>query len=222
VLVHGAWSGGWGFRFIADRLRAAGHDVFVAHLTGLGERVHLASPGITLTTHINDVVGMIDAESLDDIILVGHSYGGMVITGVADRLPERIAALVYLDAIVPKDGESAMVAVAAGAGAAPPPPSGDVMPLTSALAEMVGIPASLSWRYTPQPMRTMTQPIHLTGAHATIRTKIYVRALHFPGMAATYARIQTEPGWEFEEIEASHNLMYDAPDKLAALLDAMS
>lgn len=222
VFVPGGFSSGADFAEIAERLRRKGHRAFPLTLTGLGERVHLLSPQTDLETHIADVTNTLRFNDLRDVILVGHSYGGMVITGVADRMPERIAALVYLDAIVPKDGESAMVAVAAGAGAAPPPPSGDVMPLTSALAEMVGIPASLSWRYTPQPMRTMTQPIHLTGAHAAIRTKIYVRALHFPGMAATYARIQAEPGWEFEEIEASHNLMYDAPDKLAALLDAMS
>ena len=106
LLVHGAWHGGWCWRRVTDILRAEGHTVFTPTLTGLGERAHLARPEIDLETHISDVLGVLDAEELDDVILCGHSYGGMVITGVADRLPGRIKALVYLDAFVPEHGES--------------------------------------------------------------------------------------------------------------------
>ena len=106
VLVHGGWAGGWQWREIASLLRAAGHDVFTPTLTGLGERVHLASPDVGLDTHIQDILMVLEYEDLHDVILVGYSYSGMVITGVAERAPERLAHLVYLDAYVPRDGQS--------------------------------------------------------------------------------------------------------------------
>src|ERR1700733_10349511 len=106
VLVHGAWHGGWCYARVARLLRAAGHDVFTPTLTGVGERVHLAGLAVTLTTHIRDVVSVIEFEALEDVILCGHSYGGMVITGVAAALGRRIRTLFYLDAFVPADGES--------------------------------------------------------------------------------------------------------------------
>ena len=106
VIVHGAWGGGWAFREVDDMLTAQGHKVYRPTLTGQGERVHLASKDVGLETHIDDVVNTILYEELNDIILVGHSYGGMVVTGVADRIPERISHLIYLDAMVPYDGES--------------------------------------------------------------------------------------------------------------------
>jgi pimeloyl-ACP methyl ester carboxylesterase len=106
VIVHGAWGGGWAFREVDELLTQRGYKVFRPQLTGEGERVHLARPDIGLETHIEDVVNMIRYEDLHDIILVGHSYGGMVITGVADRVPDRIRRLVYLDAFIPRNGES--------------------------------------------------------------------------------------------------------------------
>lgn len=221
VFVPGGFSSGADYAEISDRLRAKGHRTFPLTLTGLGERVHLLSRETNLETHITDVTNTLLYNELTNVILVGHSYGGMVITGVADRMPGRIAALVYLDALVPRDGESALMAAAAGAAEAPPMPPGDVMAFTDAVADMVGIPAPLRWRYTPQPMKTMTDPIRLTDAHLSIRHKVYVRALRFPGMAATYARVHREGGWQLEEIEASHNLMHDVPGKLTDLLDAL-
>jgi pimeloyl-ACP methyl ester carboxylesterase len=106
VLVHGGAHGGWCYRYVATILRSAGHDVHTPTLTGLGERAHLLDPGIDLDTHITDVVAVLHYEDLRDVILVGHSYGGMVITGVADRALDRISHLVYLDAATPVNGES--------------------------------------------------------------------------------------------------------------------
>jgi len=108
VLVHGAWHGGWCYRHTAAALRKMGHEVFTPTQTGVGERAHQANENITLETHIRDVVGCIETEEISDIVLVGRSYGGMVITRVADRMADRIKALVYLDAFVPGDGESLM------------------------------------------------------------------------------------------------------------------
>src|SRR6476659_6394160 len=108
VIVHGAWGGAWAFRKVDSELREKGYNVYRPELTGLGERVHLSRPDIGLSTHIEDVVNMILFEDLHDIILVGHSYGGMVITGVADRVPDRIKRLIYVDAFAPNDGEGLM------------------------------------------------------------------------------------------------------------------
>jgi pimeloyl-ACP methyl ester carboxylesterase len=112
--VHGAWGGSWAFRQVGALLNEKGFSVYRPQLTGLGERVHLTRPDIGLSTHIDDVVNTILYEDLHDVILVGHSYGGMVITGVADRIPDRISRLVYLDAFLPNDGESAMSLVRNG------------------------------------------------------------------------------------------------------------
>ena len=106
VLVHGAWAGGVVWRQLAPRLRKAGHEVYAPTLTGIGERKHLLSREIDLDTHIQDVIGVVEEEDLSDIVLVGYSYGGMVISGVADRVPEKVASLVYLDAFVPENGQS--------------------------------------------------------------------------------------------------------------------
>src|SRR5688500_2134227 len=110
VIIHGAWGGSWAFKEIDSLMTANGNLVYRPSLTGQGERVHLASTNVDLTTHINDVVNVILFENLRDIVLVGHSYGGMVITGVADRVPERIRKLIYLDAFLPLDGESVFTA----------------------------------------------------------------------------------------------------------------
>ena len=106
VVAHGAWSAAWAWKKMRPLLRAAGHELWTPTYTGLGERAHLASPAIDLDTHIADVIGMLEMEDLRDVVLIAHSYGGMVATGVADRVPERIAQLVYLDAFVPRDGQS--------------------------------------------------------------------------------------------------------------------
>src|SRR4051812_7378387 len=106
VLVHGAWHGGWCYRRVADRLIAAGHRVFTPTLTGLGERAHLLTPAVNLRTHVQDIVNVIKWEDLKDVILLGHSYGGFVISEVVEHVPDAVAALVYLDAFVPENGQS--------------------------------------------------------------------------------------------------------------------
>src|SRR5881227_3057096 len=118
VLVHGAWSGAHGFHLVRPLLRAEGHDVFTPSLTGIGERAHLASPQVDLTTHITDVANAVLYEDLDGIVLLGFSYGGMVITGALEHLAGRVSHLVYLDAFVPADGDS-VTALTAAAGPAP-------------------------------------------------------------------------------------------------------
>src|SRR5262245_20014465 len=106
VLVHGAWQGGWCWRFVAERLRAEGREVFTPTLTGLGERARLLDKTVNLTTHIEDVCQLLLFEDLTDVVLVGHSYGGMVVSGVADRMPERVRTLIVVDGFVPTDGKS--------------------------------------------------------------------------------------------------------------------
>ncbi|MGZ3359941.1 MAG: alpha/beta fold hydrolase [Xanthobacteraceae bacterium] len=106
VVAHGAWSAAWAWKKMRPLLRADGHELWTPTYTGLGERAHLASPAIDLDTHIADVIGMLEMEDLRDVVLIAHSYGGMVATGVADRVRERIAQLVYLDAFVPRDGQN--------------------------------------------------------------------------------------------------------------------
>ena len=108
VLVHGGWHGGWCYNRVAKILRDGGHDVFTPTLTGLGERSHLLQAGIDLDTHITDVMNVIKWEGLTDVVLCGHSYGGFVVTGVSDRMPDKIASVVYLDAFVPEDGDTCM------------------------------------------------------------------------------------------------------------------
>src|SRR3954454_8852041 len=117
VLVHGAWGGSYGWHLLSPLLRAAGHDVTTPSLTGLGERAHLATPETNLTTHVTDVVNHIEFEDLRDVVLVGHSYGGMVVTGAVDKIGDRVTHLIYLDAFVPNDGESLFGSNGGGQGA---------------------------------------------------------------------------------------------------------
>jgi pimeloyl-ACP methyl ester carboxylesterase len=180
VLVHGAWHGAWCWRRVSDLLEAQGHKVFVPTLTGLGDKSHLLGPQVNLTTHITDVVNLIKWEDLKDIVLVGHSYGGYIITGVAEQLAPNIASIVFLDAFVPENGES----LAAGAS----------QPVKDALAAAKGkgeitlkpVPASVfrvneadrAWvdgKCTPQPIATMEETIKVTGARDKIAKKTYIR-----------------------------------------------
>ena len=155
VLVHGAWGGGWVWKKIVPLLRAAGHDVHATTATGLGDRVHLAGPAVNLDTHISDVVSVLGFEDLTEVTLVGWSYGGMIITGVAERVPERLARLVYLDALVPADGqdsfdaelssEEVRAADRAAADAAGRPGFALVGPYADWLGSLMPDPADREW-----------------------------------------------------------------------------
>ena len=155
VIVHGAWGGAWAWRKVDALLRDKGYNVYRPQLTGLGERVHLSRPDIGLSTHIEDVVNTILFEDLHDIILVGHSYGGMVITGVADRLPDRIKRLVYVDALLPNDGESVMTIVGNHSDWLKSMMKGDY--IVPAWVK----PDQQPPKDVPQPLKTFTEPVVL-------------------------------------------------------------
>ena len=226
VLVHGAWHGGWCWRWLAPLLREQGHEVYAPTMTGLGERAHLLNPDITLTTHIDDILGVLQYEDLSSVVLVGHSYGGMVVSGVVERAPERIAQAIYLDAFLPNDGESIRdlgapdlddIAATYGDGWRMPPS-------TDAAGFGVTDPAIAAWvdaRIGDQPYGTFTEPVHLTrGDNDEIaRSFILCSEFLFPDHAAR-AR---ERGYEVRELMAGHDAMITMPQDLAALmLDVVS
>lgn len=228
VLIHGAWHGGWGWKRLVPLLRGAGHDVFTPTLTGLGERAHLAGPQVDLETHIRDVLGVLEAEELEDVMLLGHSYGGMVVTGVADRAPQRIARLVYLDAFVPEDGKSLMDYVVPERGArfreegersgfvSPPPPS------LWGHAD----PKGADWAWTarrdrPHPFACMRQPVRLGNAAALARIPkafVYCSSPATGSFDQFAARYRDQPGWRTFELATGHDAMILAPEALAAIL----
>src|SRR5271165_5845441 len=184
VLVHGSWAGSVVWRELAPRLRKAGHEVYAPTLTGIGARKHLLNREIDLDTHIQDVIGVIDDADLSDIVLVGNSYGGMVISGVADRVPEKVASLVYLDAFVPENGQSLLSLLPPDLRLATVP--GEdwlVSPIPSASVGLKRPAVIALWeaKSAPHPLATLTQPLQLTGAIGRVRQKMYIlgtRALH--------------------------------------------
>jgi pimeloyl-ACP methyl ester carboxylesterase len=227
VIVHGAWGGAWSWnKFVVPLLREAGQRVYPVTLTGLGERTHLASPEVTLDTHIQDVVNVLFYEDLSDVILVGHSYGGNVITGVADRVPERIQQLVYLDAATPSDGQAIadmlpgrreqleQQARETGDGwriAPGPPPSDQAAEITE-----WGQP-----RRSPMPLKTMTTPVQLTHGETTLpRAFVYCSVGKEPGsrQVERAEHIKNDPRWRYFELETGHNLHYSAPQETVAIL----
>ena len=228
VIVHGALGGAWSWnRFVAPPLRKAGHDVRTVTLTGLGERVHLASPEIDLDTHIQDVVNVLFYEDLNEVVLVGHSYGGMVITGVADRVPDRLSQLVYLDAAVPADAQ--------GLSDQWNPEQrrqllervereGDGWKIMPGPMQADDPPEIVAWaapRRNPQPIKTFTQPIRLTRGETTLpRAFVYCAGGKEPNSpAAERARmIQADQRWRYFELPSGHNLQYSAPRETAEIL----
>ena len=229
VLVHGAWHGAWCWRRVERLLRAQGHEVFTPTLTGLGERAHLMSRQIDLETHIADVLGVLRSEDLRDIILCGHSYGGMVITGVADREPEHIAALVYLDAFVPENGECTLDLLPADRReqfdrGVRERGFGWLVPAIPAAAYKVNA-ADQAWvdaQCTPHPLKCFEQRLALAGAHERIARRLYIRgALYTPSAFAPVAeRLRSDPRWRVVDLPGGHDLMLDTPQELAALLNA--
>jgi pimeloyl-ACP methyl ester carboxylesterase len=225
VLVHGAWHGGWCWRRVADRLNATGHAVFTPTLTGLGERSHLLRSGIDLKTHITDVVNVIKWEELTGVVLCGHSYGGMVISGVAEQVAEVIRSIVFLDAFLPKDGEAVrdLTGPAVKEAAAAAMQRGDIV-IPPRPAEAFGVNvADRAWvdrLCVSQPIGTFTEKIVLTGAAERIGRKSYVRAASYanPGFDRALAAAKGDPSWRTYSVPCGHDVMVDAPDRLTEIL----
>jgi pimeloyl-ACP methyl ester carboxylesterase len=224
LLCHGAWSGGWAWKKMHPLMAQAGHHLLTPTYTGLGERSHLASPAIDLETHIQDILNVIAFEDLSDIVLLGHSYGGMVATGVADRARERVTQLIYLDAFVPRDGQSLFdlneagrepmrKAAAAGDGyrIAPNPPPPDTPQ------------AALDWlnaRRINMPLKCFETKLKLQhGEPAMPRSYIYCKRIPPGDVFGQFAkRTNSEAGWRYFELDASHAPNVTAPEALMGVL----
>jgi pimeloyl-ACP methyl ester carboxylesterase len=228
VLAHGAWSSAWAWKKVRPLMAAAGHQFFTPSYTGLGERSHLASPSNDLETHIADVLGVLECEELGDVVLMGHSYGGMVATGVADRARERIAKLIYLDAHVPRDGESlfdlnperrlSMTEAARTNGEGWKLPINPMPPDTPQADQDWALP-----RRMPQPIKTFEQKLRFHNGELTL-PRHYIYCTRRPPddrFRPFYERAKRE-GWGHDEIDASHNPHITAPDALAVLLDRVA
>jgi pimeloyl-ACP methyl ester carboxylesterase len=224
VLVPGAWLGGWCWRDVAAALRAAGHSVVGATLTGLGERAHLLSPETGLHTHVADIAGLLRYHDFRDVVLVGHSYGGTVVTAVAEQTAERIAQLVYLDASVPLDGQSnddvigpemaarlQATARAEGEGWRVPPAEYVTATMPEGLRDWV------RERLTPHPLRAFAQPVQLRSAAAAALPRAFIRTTHSPLYDGLLARARTG-GWPCREVPGGHYAMLTEPAAVAAAL----
>ena len=230
LVAHGAWSAGWAWKKMRPRLRERGHELWTPTYTGLGERVHLASNDVRLDIHIEDVLKVLEFEDLRDVILIGHSYGGMVATGVADRAPERLSQLIYLDAFVPRHGQSLFdLAVPEDRNQAreAAQKAGDAMRIPPRPMPPDTSPTDLAWanpRRVPQPIATFEQPIRLTGAVEQLRrTYIYCTKARAGDVFRQFGdRAKSESGWKYREIDASHNPHITVPDVLAAMLHELA
>lgn len=230
VIVHGAFGGGWEWRAVAVLLRARGHEVFTPSLTGHGNRVHLAAPEIGLETHIQDIVNLIQFEDLHQVVLACQSYGGMVITGVADQIAERLSHLIYLNALVPQDGQSAFDLLPSairqrfekdaqthGDGWLVPVPSFENDPVVAAFAR---------GRYVASPLRMFTDPIKLDPNHTRL-PRTFIWCTDDPQGLAGVAdfmrlfaeRAQSDPDWEFYQLNSPPDAFIHMPDTVADLFD---
>jgi len=225
LLVHGAWGGSYGFRQVRPLLTAAGHEVFTPSLTGIGERSHLAGPDVTLSLHMHDVRNTIFYEDLDDIVLLGFSYGGMVVTGLLDDIGDKVRHLVYLDALVPTNGQSAadvigpiddMLAGAIDGWAIPPVP------------RQLDTPEATAWsnaRRANQPVGTFTEPVSLSKPlDEWDFSRTYIKASNDPGEGSDSAFWQAarhanaSPAWNYHEIATNHMVSMTRPQELANIL----
>ena len=228
VLVHGAWHGGWCWRRVEDLLRARGHRVFSPTLTGVADRSHMAGSGVDLSTHVADIAGLIRWEGLTDVVLCGHSYGGMVVSGVAETAPAgSIGSIVFLDAFLPADGRSLLdYTTSGGREGGPMVEEGEATGLVSPIpAEWFGVNAAdRAWvdaMCTKQPYATLTQGLKLTGARERIAKKAYVLATgwanaSFPVFAE---KVKDLADWRYYEVACGHDVMLDAPERLAEILE---
>jgi pimeloyl-ACP methyl ester carboxylesterase len=226
VLVHGAWGGAHGFRKVRGPLRAAGHEVFTPSLTGVGERVHLTSPQVGLTTHVTDVVNTVLYEDLHGIVLLGFSYGGFVITGTLEHIGKRVRHLVYLDAFVPGDGDSVVTVTGGTAGPGAIEVGGDW--LVPPQPREFDDPAEAAWenaRRTPQPAGCFTEPVRLTRPLEDYPfSRTYIKATGEPRpdpggpFWAAADRAKASPAWRYHEIATNHMVANNKPEELAQIL----
>jgi len=226
VLVHGAWHGSWCWKRVRSALQARGHEVFTPTLTGVGERSHLLSREINLDTHIADVVNLLQFEELSNVVLCGHSYGGAVISGVADHAPDRIGALVYIDAFVLENGQSLHDTLPeaqrrlqlelvrdVGEGWKVPPIPAEVFNVNA---------ADRAWvdrQCTMQPLATFQQPIRLNARFSTPNNTTFILATGFADspFPPFYERARTQ-GWNAMTVTCGHDVMLDRPQELTDIL----
>jgi pimeloyl-ACP methyl ester carboxylesterase len=225
VLVHGTWHGGWCWRRVADALERKGHKVYAESLTGLGDRSHLLTKDVNLTTHVNDVVNLVKWEDLKDIVLVGHSSAGFVITQAVEQIGPSVASIVYLDAFVPQPGDNLISlanpgprkaleeAVARGDLVAKPVPS-------AAFKVNIKDQPWVDAKCTPHPLAAVAEKVTAVGAHEKIARKTYIRAKRFdsPVFDQTLAKMKTMPGWKTYEVPSGHDVMVDMPERLVEIL----
>jgi pimeloyl-ACP methyl ester carboxylesterase len=226
VLVHGAWGGSYGFRQVRRPLQAAGHEVFTPSLTGIGERAHLTSPLVCLTTHVTDVVNAVLYEDLRDIVLLGWSYGGFVVAGALEHIGDRVAHLVLLDAFLPGDGDSLFTLTGGPAGRAAGVLGDDW--LVPPAPREYDDPAEAAWagaRRTPQPLGCFTEPVRLPRPLEDYPfTRTYIKATGEPRPEpggpfwGAADRVRQSPAWRYREIATNHMIPSNRPDELAALL----
>ncbi len=232
VLVHGAWHGGWCWDAVAQILRSHGHRVFAPTLTGLGERAHLLTPQTGLQTFIQDVLDVLEHEDLSNAILVGHSFGGLSLIGAADRAAQRIRQLVFLDAMVLSNGESAFSGLPAEVVAkrtrlAMETSNGLTVPVPSARAFGVFDPeqAALIERYcTPHPFRTFTDPMLIEGPPGGALPKVYIQCVDpvYAPLQGSRDFVRARKDWVWDEIATGHDAMLSAPAALAEKLLAFA
>ncbi|MGB4345699.1 MAG: alpha/beta fold hydrolase [Burkholderiaceae bacterium] len=230
VLVHGAWHGGWCWRDVAALLRNAGHQVFTPTMTGLGERAHLLNAEVGLSTFIEDICAVIRSEELSDVVLVGHSFGGPVITGVADRMAQALHSLIYLDSLIVHNGQSALSIL-------PPAvqqersrtidPEGLRMAIPAPDKFGVSDAAQMAWmarQLTPHPLKAYTEPLMLQHPFGNGLRKTYVAVTEpwYPPLATLRESIRSQPDWQWRELAAGHDAMLTSPAALAALLQALA
>jgi pimeloyl-ACP methyl ester carboxylesterase len=230
VLVHGAWRGSWIWKRVRKEVKARGHEVFTPTLTGVGERCHLLSPQVNLETHIADVLNLIRWEELTDVVLCGHSYGGCVVSGIADRIPEKIGALVYLDAFVPENGQSLHDTL-------PPEARNEQLEGVRSVGEGWKIPpipaqafnvnaGDRDWvdrQSTLHPLACFQQPLRLTGAINRIGDIAYVLATGWsPSPFSQFYDKAKARGWKTLTLACGHDVMLDQPEELTRELLAIS
>lgn len=226
VLVHGGWSGAHGFRHVRRRLAEAGHEVFTPSLTGIGERAHLASPMVDLTTHVRDVVNQVLYEDLSGIALVGFSYGGFVVTGALEHIADRVSHLVYLDAFVPDDGETAL-GHTMGFEAGPAAVNEDwLVPPPQREFDDPDEGAWMTARRTPHPIGCFTEKVRLARPLEEFGfTRTFIKATLDPAtdigagaLVRAAERAKDSPAWRYREVATTHMVPSNRPDELTELL----